>query len=233
VKKAMTLIELVLVIAIVGILSAVIAPSFQRDSLQEAANQVISHIRYTQHLAMIDNKFNPQDSTWFKDRWQIQFVKAVDGEDVWAYTIYSDTLNHNKNPNIGDTIASDPLNPVRKSATGSYLSGLFLSGGFNGTIGLTHNGRNKSMALQETFGIQDVVFSNSCSYYNSKRILFDTLGRPYYNYKGDSVSTSANPYKDMRILRAQCTISLCLNNPCDSEKIDIAIEPETGYTHIL
>ncbi len=232
-KKAFTLLELVFVIAIVGILSVVLAPNFQRDTLQEAANQVVSHIRYTQHLAMMDNQFNSNEGTWFKSRWQIHFTEPVDGVNIWSYNIYCDDLNHDKNPNVSDTIASDPLNPVLKSPAGTYISGTFLSGGFTGTVGLNHLGRNKAMALREKYDINDVVFSSSCSYYNSRRIIFDGLGRPFYNYTDDTPITGYNPYQDMRILKSQCIISLCLDKPCGSDKIDIAIEPETGYTHIL
>ena len=233
------MIELVFVIAIVGILSAVLTPNFQRDTLMEAANQLVSHIRYTQHLAMMDNKFDPKSEFWFKDRWQMQFVENVNGDKFWSYTIYCDSLNHNKNPNIGDLLASDPLNPINRSASGAYVRGTILSGGFSNTIKETHKGINKKMALTKQYGIQSVQFSSTCSYYKSKRILFDSLGRPYYNYKNKS-NAAKNPYRDMRILKKQCQVSLCLNESagkCDySDKdsyIKIAIEPETGYTHIL
>ena len=56
-KKAFTMLELVFVIVVSGILAATFIPRFDRDNLQEAADQVISHIRYTQHLAMVDDKF--------------------------------------------------------------------------------------------------------------------------------------------------------------------------------
>ena len=61
-KKAFTMLELVFVIVIVGILSYFVSSSFQRNPLREAADQVVSHIRYTQHLAMIDDKFDPNDA---------------------------------------------------------------------------------------------------------------------------------------------------------------------------
>ena len=57
-KKAFSLIELIFVIVIIGILSSVLVPRFDRPTLIEAAHQIISHIRYTQHLAMVDNKFD-------------------------------------------------------------------------------------------------------------------------------------------------------------------------------
>ncbi len=246
--KAFTLIELVFVIVIIGILSTQISPSFEVNTLTEAANQLVLHIRYTQHLAMSDNKFDAKKPTWFKERWQIQFKQSIydnqidkNSIDIWAYTIYSDSFNRDANPNISDTIASEPLNPVVKRVNGSYKQGKYLSGGFKGIINGDHNGRNKKLALQETYGIQTVQFTSSCSYYGSRRIIFDAIGRPYYNYKKDSASMASNPYKNMMLLKSQCTISLCkklnASMKCDftdkNSYINIAIEPETGYTHIL
>ena len=49
-KHAFTMIELVFVIVIAGILSAMIASSFDGNNLRQAADQIVSHIRYTQHL---------------------------------------------------------------------------------------------------------------------------------------------------------------------------------------
>jgi type II secretory pathway pseudopilin PulG len=246
--KAFTLLELIFIIVIVGVLSTFITSSFQQNTLQEAANQLLSHIRYTQYLALNDNKFNSRKPTWFKERWQIQFKQAMydnqidkNSIDIWAYTIYSDTSNHDANPNISDIIASDPLNPVVKKANGGYKMGTYLSGGFKGIINGNHKGRNKKLALQETYGVQAVKFSSSCSYYGSKRVIFDAVGRPYYNYKKDSASMVSNPFSNMKLIKSRCIISLCLEkdaaNKCDfsdkSSFIQLAVEAETGYTHIL
>ncbi|MCF6310454.1 MAG: type II secretion system GspH family protein, partial [Sulfurimonas sp.] len=57
-KKAFTMLELVMVIVVIGILAAVMLPRVASDRLAEAATQVISHIRYTQHLAMVDDQFD-------------------------------------------------------------------------------------------------------------------------------------------------------------------------------
>ena len=236
-KKALTLIELIFVIVIIGILSAVIVPKFDRPTLIEAAHQVISHIRYTQYLAMMDNKFDNKDSTWFKERWQLKFSETVQkksnqsgSEQVWAYTIFTGSdIHHDRNPRKWN-IAKDPLNQKK-----------YLSGGHSGYIHLDDKSRNKDLALLPTYGIKRVEFSSSCSHYGSKKILFDKVGRPYYYYKSDKSSLASNPYKDMKLVKSQCIISLCLKlntaNKCDySDKttfIKIAIEPETGYTHIL
>jgi len=235
--KAFTLIELVFVIVIIGILSTQISPNFQRDTLTEAANQLVSHIRYTQHLAMMDNKFDSKKPTWFKERWQLKFSKTVQAKSnhsgsqkVWSYTIFTGTdRQHDRNPRKWN-IAKDPL-----------IKNKYLSGGHSGYIHLDDKSRNECMALTQAYGIEEVAFSRSCSHYGSKKIIFDNIGRPYYYYKSDSSSLAANPYKDMKLVRNQCTISLCLklnsSDKCDytdkNDYIKIAIEPETGYTHIL
>jgi len=227
-KRGFTLIELVFVILIIGILSAVLAPRFNRPTLTEAAHQLVSHIRYTQHLAMVDDKFDRTRSTWFKDRWQLRFSRTVDSKIVWSYTIFSDDSNHDGNPNIGDTIARNP------SLTSDYLSG-----GASGVISLTDERRMKEMALGEKYGVKWVSFSRSCSHQNppadnqSRRILFDNIGRPYWRYSDDS-AIGTNPYSDMDLVETQCIITLCDTDKCEGgEQIEIAIEPETGYTHIL
>ncbi len=230
VKKAFTLIELVLVIAIVGILSVVLAPNFQRDNLTEAANQLISHIRYTQHLAMMDNKYNATDNDWYKNRWQLRFSKSVSGEDVWSYTIFSDN-NHDYNPNkTTDTIAKNPLNSKQ-----------LLSGGFSGTILLTDKSRMKELALGQKYGVKWVSFSRSCSTGNpnttnqSRKIIFDSLGRPYWKYLDTAHEVAPyNAYKNVELVKDECVISLCSEIKCvGGEVVQIGIAPETGYSHIL
>lgn len=56
---AFTMIELVFVIVVLGILSALAMPRIDRDLRQEAKDNILSSIRYTQHLALIDEKTNP------------------------------------------------------------------------------------------------------------------------------------------------------------------------------
>jgi len=226
-KKAVTLIELIFVIVIIGILSAVIAPSFTRPTLVEAANQVVSHIRYTQHLAMIDNKFNPTDEFWYRERWKIQFGKSKTRtrhtNDEYAYSIYSDKIGfsggHSGKPNLTE-MAKNPLN-----------SSQYLSGGFSGSLHYKDKRAMKTLNIGIKYGIRDVKFKNGCS--RGTGIAFDYLGRPI---RGD-ISKMDKAYTITNIINNQCKIYLCLDRPCDltdkDKHIVIAIEPETGYTHIL
>ena len=240
--RGFTLIELIFVIVIIGILSAVLAPRFNRPTLTEAANQLVSHIRYTQHLAMVDDKFNSTRPTWFKERWQLRFHRSVDSKEVWTYSIFSDKGLHDKNPNVSNQeVARDPLNPGTVNSSGQLINGQYLTGGFSGgSVGLNNKRRNKNMSLGEKYGVNWVSFTRSCSTGNpltsnqSRRIIFDNIGRPYYNYLKDTNSMASNPYQNMDIIKNQCVISLCTERKCvGGDIIQIAIEPETGYTHIL
>ena len=98
-KKAFTMIELVFVIVVIGILAAVIVPSTRTNPTQEAAVELQSHIRYTQHLALTDDKYGTGD--WYKNRWQV----VIEDENL---TIQS---------NNGARVAVDPQDSSRAYST--------------------------------------------------------------------------------------------------------------------
>ena len=75
-KSAFTMLELVFVIVVIGILSAIFIPRFGQNKLSDAANQLISSIRYTQHLALIDDEYNASNTNWYQNRWTIDLCGA-------------------------------------------------------------------------------------------------------------------------------------------------------------
>ncbi|MDK9694566.1 MAG: type II secretion system GspH family protein [Sulfurimonas sp.] len=224
-KKAFTMIELIFVIVIIGILAAVIIPRSGSNKLYEAATQVVSHIRYTQHLAMVDDKFNPSDNEWYKRRWQLLFGTSVDTNNKVAYSIFSDKAGGSTgNPDTSE-IATNPLNNSK-----------LLSGGFSGTLPSISPRATSELNIGQKYGILDVDFSSECSVNDSKRIAFDYLGRPIYG----NISSLTSPFKvnaTNRLIINQCKIEICSVSDCTTasseEKVTIAIEPETGYAHIL
>jgi len=155
--KAFTMLELVFVIVIIGILSFMAASSFQRNTVQEATDQLLSHIRYTQHLAMIDDKFNPALPNWYRNQWHIDIVKD---NNLWVYSVLS--------ANNTGTYAKDPQNPT------TFLSGL-------STVAQAN--RNEKLQLQDTYGITTITFTNCPTANNATgfSLYFDNLGRPYGN----------------------------------------------------
>ncbi len=216
-KKAFTMIELIFVIIIGGILASFISFKFDGDELQEAVDEVVYYLRYTQHLALSQDMYDKNNPEWFKDRWQLNFNRSVDVTDVWAFSIYQDSLNQDGDVNIGDNIAIDILNPKDSQNRDKYLSG-----GQSGILSIDDDRVNKRMQLYN-FGITDIKFSSSCTnnqgINQSRRIFFDELGRPYKN------NTSTNPYNTSSLITSDCKITLTHSSGTQKS---IIIKPITG-----
>ena len=218
-KKAFTMIELIFIIVVVGILAAVAVPQINRNSLVEAADQVAAHIRYTQQLAMNDNKFDPDDPNWFKKLWRIQFSEttAKGSAEGWTYTVYYDSTmsgNPNGSADLSDLsrvdFAIDPQNPNK-----------ILSAGFqNQAINRNAERINKKLNLSKTYDIRNVEFTN-CGDRANQTIVFDSYGRPM-----GQVADSTVPYDRMFV--APCVITLTNSA---GEHAFITIQPETGYVN--
>ena len=214
-KKAFTMIELIFVLVVIGILIAVILPSTRRNPLQEAAVQLQSHIRYTQHLALVDDKFDASDSNWYKKRWQIVFSKGAAANYQPAYTIFSDTAGSSTGNVNATEVARNPEN-----------SSQYMTGGYSGAIALDITKSNfngmKRLNLGMKYGVTSVVLSGGCS---NSRIAFDHLGRPL---QGDqSTMTGAYSAGTQRLITSDCNVTLSDG----TSSITLTIRPETGYVN--
>lgn len=76
-RYAFTMLELVFVIIIIAILAVLAIPNLRKQPLQEAGEQLANHIRYTQHLAMMDDVYDPSNPTWYLRRWSINLCSAT------------------------------------------------------------------------------------------------------------------------------------------------------------
>ncbi len=125
------MLELVFVIVVLGILAALALPRMDRDLRQEAADNVLSAIRYTQHLALNDDKTNPFDPAWQSKLWNISFSNS-------DYNITS-----------FDTAALDPANGKLMDGSGTASPntqlqkkyGINSISGCNNLIAFDHLGR--------------------------------------------------------------------------------------------
>lgn len=223
-KKAFTMLELVFVIVVVGILSYMVASSFTRNPLREAADQVVSHIRYTQHLAMMDDKFDVNEAQWFMRRWAIRFQQnvvfgGVANNNVWAYTIFSDIPNFNgHHPDLAG-MALNPQDPNQ-----------FLSGGYDNTLNISDARAMQSLQLGTHYSIANVTFGGGCRA-DTMFIHFDYLGRPMNSFPPIASNHAYQPPLAgwHYLLTNQCQITL---TDASGNTAVILIEPETGYTHI-
>ncbi|ANE32201.1 carbamoyl-phosphate synthase large subunit [Campylobacter hyointestinalis] len=227
-KKAFTLFEIVVVIIVIGIMAAFVAPKFSRDDLRLAADQIAAHIRYTQHLAMIDDKYDPGNAYWYKKRWIFEFtnintqkkIKGVcENTNCWRYNVYSDESG-STNLNSIDQAAKDPENSSKR-----------LTAGFS-PGSLTKDALKKlnlKLNLTYTYNINTIEFRNGCQASRNNvgiKIRFDELGRPY-NGNPDI------PYGQWFVNEigkvSPCTIILTHKN---NSTCTINVEPETGYVTI-
>ncbi|MBP5779164.1 MAG: type II secretion system protein [Campylobacter sp.] len=209
--KAFTTIELIFIIVIVGIIAAVAIPKIERNGLIEAADQIVSHIRYTQQLAMNDNKFSATDPNWHRKAWRIQFHNGVVANQpkAWRYTIFWDNAvtTNAGNPNSENELAVDPMNPNK------YLT----SGFANETFSFNHAKMNKKLNIQETYSITNVEFGGACA--RMQTVTFDAKGRPM-----GQLTNSAIPYD--KLFHSDCTITISNDN---GDSAIITITKETGY----
>ena len=215
-KKAFTLLELIFVVIIIGIIMSIIVSNPKDTKLREAAIQLISHIRYTQHLAMIDDKFavNDEKAKWYKARWQIIFTNGVptaNSAGLPGYTIFSDFMGKRTGHPDREEIALDPL------------SQQIITSGVTKSVRLDSKNVYQKANLGKTYGITDIAISGGCN--KGNRISFDYLGRPL---TGNLSSYDSSYRSKKNLISSPCNITLTDSN---AQTVTIIIEEETGYIH--
>lgn len=223
-KRAFTMIELVFVIVVVGILAAIMIPKLNRNASREAANQILTHIRYTQHLAMQDDKYenfvSDNPVRWFRMRWGITFNKtslqecSIDepGVNSWKYSVFFDKS------------LSGNINSENEVANDIYKSGKLLSGGWRGISLEVCKKINKELNIEKRFGVTLVEFKDGCS--GMQTINFDEMGRPMRVVSTTS-GGAKRPYD--RLLKKDCSITITDKR---GNQTTIIIEKESGFASI-
>ncbi|MFT7880513.1 MAG: prepilin-type N-terminal cleavage/methylation domain-containing protein [Sulfurimonas sp.] len=204
-RAAFTMIELVFVIVVLGILAAMALPRMDRDQRQGAADEILSSIRYTQHIALQDYKHDSNDPKWQQKFWKIMFADCP--ANGLYYRIGSDESTGGNGLFAEAEAARDPLN--RKP--------LFADNGNCGDDDI-----NENILLGKRFGVSLTNTSGGCA--GIQHIGFDHLGRPHVSYGASTIANYAS-YMDQR-----CTLSFSMS---DGETFDITIEPETGYAEVV
>ncbi|HSR74047.1 MAG TPA: prepilin-type N-terminal cleavage/methylation domain-containing protein [Sulfurovum sp.] len=206
--KAFTMMELVFVIVVLGILASLALTRMDRDIRQEAADNILSAIRYTQHLALNDDKTNPFINDWQKSLWTIRF--SSDGDH---YTIGSDV---DREGNIDKIEAAvDPIN-------GKYI--------YNNSA-TPQADESPDIFLNKKYGITSISITNGCgnpagTATSTLHIAFDNLGRPFRG-----VSDATNNYD--RYINQDCTLTFSAEDAFPGEPILVNISRETGYAYIV
>ncbi len=203
IKNAFTMLELIIVIVVVGILSAIMIPRFSDDKLREAADQIMSHIRYTQHLAMIDDQYDPNDQNWMYERWRINFRDCSGGSSEKYYVVFRDSNHGGASAAPGRNESA--INPSDKR----YLYN-------DGTC--TKNATDSAEVLiGKRYGIDNITFTGGCT---NQYIAFDNMGRPFSNTYG------ATPLNGL--MSNDCNITFRSSDG----NFTITIGGETGYVRL-
>ena len=204
-RSAFTMIELVFVIIVIGILASMAIPRMDVDLRVDAQSNIVSALRYTQNLALSDNKTDPRTTTypgdWQKTLWQLRF-RDVGGK--WYYTISSD-INREGGVSKIET-AIDVSNGRRM---------------FNGTGDYTiDSDESPNIFLSKKYGITSVVLSCDSDGAN-QHIAFDHLGRPHANINGSTTNDYAT------YLQSDCNITIGFQDS-DIKNLVITVAAETG-----
>jgi type II secretory pathway pseudopilin PulG len=200
------MLELVMVIIVIGILATLAMPRIKRDIRQEAADNILSAIRYTQHLALVDDKTDPFDTSWQKKFWTIRFTTSSTNPDSSYYIITSDTNKNNASSKNESAI--DPAN-------GKYM---YNSSGFFASLG---SNESPNIFIGRKYGINRLDLSGGCDH---KHIAFGHLGRPYKN-----IRDLTNKFESYMTTDCNLTFGFRNNNIDD---LSIIIKKETGYAYI-
>ena len=218
------MIELIIVMVVLGILAINTFPRLQRDARSEAINHMLQIIRYTQNLALHDNKYEDRldgnSAKWQRKFWRFEIRRCPDTNKLY-YNIGSD---ENKNGSISrNESAIDPSN-------GRFL---FWPGNRNcKSDPQVLQQVSPNIFIEEKFGINRVVFS-ACPVYlangtrnnNSSHIAFDYFGRVY---KQNTFSLKPNNYG---ITTQDCSITFYFKDS-SLQPFTIIIPNESGYAYL-
>ena len=215
-RPAFTMIELVFVIVVLGILASLAMPRLDRDLSQEAADSILSDIRYTQHLALMDDMHEFDDPKWQQKFWRIVFSTCDSGKKHY-YMIGSDTNKGSANNALfaQTEAAIDPVNS--KPMFG------------NPALCNTDGGPAVSdrMFITRKYGIKTVLFTGGCNGTvngsGGDHLGFDHLGRPHHGFSTSTIPDYAS------YMTTTCVMTFTLTN---GKTFKINIEPETGYAFI-
>jgi competence protein ComGC len=249
-KYSFTMIELVVVLIVISILVIKSDFTLSNTSLNQAADQVISHINLTRQLALKDNKFQyyPIDDNnatelnrtkyWFKQWWQIRFTYYTkDDKTYYFYEIFSD-LPYNSTHNFS-IVGNLPDNNASWNETYAKnpVNNLYLVGKNQENSGDTNFPEisDKKLNLTQSYDIKKIEINGQSVKYSGaiKRFVFDNYGNVYIDEGEKGDGGDINPYdKEERIpLTSTATISLCKDENCN-KKIDICITPKVGFAYL-
>jgi len=206
------MIELIFVIVILGILAALAIPRMDRDIKQEAADSILSDIRYTQHLALLSSKHKFNKEKWQQRFWRIVFSNC--SNDIFYMIGTDDDMGSSSSANFAkEEAAIDPY-------TGKPM--------FYACSGVNKEEVSNKIFINKKYGITNINAAGGCSGTvngsGGKHIGFDHLGRPHYGFSRSTLPDNTS------YMSEPCIFTFTMS---DSDTFAISIQPETGYAQII
>ncbi|WP_291953042.1 Tfp pilus assembly protein FimT/FimU [Campylobacter sp.] len=222
-SKAFTLLELILVCIILSLIFSMAYFYVKPDYLRLGAEQILNDIKYTKHLALMQNDFRVKDFNiakreWFKAKWQLYFIKSQSAtNNEQTYTIFLDK-NGDGNANLGKNM----INKDKEIAIDLLNPNLLMNSGQSGVITQANAKTNSKYNIEQSYGISKVLFEGSCK--GSTRLIFDDFARLYSPLKN-----SLRTYDKLLNFKNDCIIKLSNKK---EKHICILINPQTSYAYI-
>jgi len=234
-RPSFTLIELIIVIIIIGILAYSLTFKFAPNNIQAAADKLINDLRYTQSLALKDDKYYPypennssieqnRSKYWFKQWWQIRLSRQRNDPKYYYYSIFSDSANSS---NIFDT------NTSTKEYAISPLSVKYKAGDYNSSTSEKPILKGVKLIRVYTLQTPNPFGVTNLSSNNSIHIIFDNFGNIFAKegLPGDSGDINPIDKNNRPLLVKDFYLQLCADKPCVTSKercVQINITP-SGY----
>ena len=213
-RMAFTMLELVMVILVLGIITALALPRIDRDIRHEASENILSAIRYTQHLALMDDVQGVRtgDNSWQRSFWRFGFQGCSDNGVF--YFIASDTSREG-NIDLGEE-AIDPAN-------GLLFNGLNTKPCEQDI----QDRRSPNIFISKNYGIMagNITYGGGCTPAN-QYISFDNMGRPHTGNRFSTIPDYSS------VLTNDCILTFSFADTTIAP-FSIRIEKESGYARIV
>ena len=108
-KNSFSLLEAILVLALIAIVLSVSIPKQTTSKLHLAVDKLVLYLNYTRYVALVDNKFDINDTEWKKKLWSLKFQRCSKQEDGLYFVVFSDESGGTGAFKKRETL-KDPLN---------------------------------------------------------------------------------------------------------------------------
>lgn len=203
-KKAFSLLELLLIISLLGFLYTAFIPKTKINKIDELTNRLILYLKQTRYQSLINDKYNEEDQYWHKKRWTLKFFRCRKDVGGIYYSIYSDN-NTSGHPSIEDTL-KDSLSLKNIYSTNHCKENI---------------NNSKYVLISKNFNIKTVLIS--CNETSSLgQLSFGANGKIYSRLS--NIPNDSNSYE----INNNCKIKLVDDM---LEERTIVLESNTGYIY--